>query len=294
MKPVAFDYVRPASVAEACGLLAADDGARVIAGGQTLIPLLAMRLARPTRLVDIARLPDMSFIREDADGVSIGAVTRQCIAERDPVVAARLPLLAKALPWVGHPPTRHRGTIGGSIANGDPAAEIAIVAVTLGATITVQDVSSTGELSAREFYLGPMITALPEGAIVTGIRFPVWTKGRIGTGFQEVSARRGDFALVAGAAQVALDADGHCLELSVGIGGAGDTPVRLDAVREALIGSHLEEAAVREAVAAAVADLDAVDDLHASAAYRKRVAATLAHRAIFEARDAAIGGSHAR
>ena len=294
MKPVAFDYVRPASVAEACGLLAADDGARVIAGGQTLIPLLAMRLARPTRLVDIARLPDLSFIREDADGVSIGAVTRQCVAERDRVVAARLPLLAKALPWVGHPPTRHRGTIGGSIANGDPAAEIALVAVTLGATITMQDVSGTSALSADEFYLGPMITALPERAIVTGIRFPVWTKGRIGTGFQEVSTRRSDFALVAAAAQVALDADGRCLELSVGIGGAGDTPVRLDAVRKALIGSRLEETRVQEAVAAAVADLDAVDDLHASAAYRKRVAATLARRAILEARDAAAGAPHAR
>src|SRR5688500_13229135 len=121
MKPVAFDYVRPASVAEACGLVAADAGARVLAGGQTLIPLLAMRLARPTRLVDIARIPDLAFIREDGDGVTIGAVTRQCVAERDRVVAARLPLLAKALPWVGHPPTRHRGTIGGSIANGDPA-----------------------------------------------------------------------------------------------------------------------------------------------------------------------------
>jgi CO/xanthine dehydrogenase FAD-binding subunit len=294
MKPVAFDYVRPASVAEACGLLATDDGARVIAGGQTLITLLAMRLARPTRLVDIARISDLAFIREDGDGVSIGAVTRQCVAERDPVVAARLPLLAKALPWVGHPPTRHRGTIGGSIANGDPAAEIALVAVTLGATIAVQDASGTSELSADEFYLGPMITALPEGAIVTGIRFPAWTKGRIGTGFHEVSARRSDFAFVAAAAQVALDGDGRCIALSIGIGGAGDTPGRLDAASDALAGSRLDEPAVREAVAAAVEDLETVDDLHASAAYRKRVAATLARRAILEARDAAAGVPHAR
>jgi|SoiMethySBSTD1v2_1073268.scaffolds.fasta_scaffold50479_3 CO/xanthine dehydrogenase FAD-binding subunit len=294
MKPVAFDYVRPASVAEACGLLAADDGARVIAGGQTLIPLLAMRLARPTRLVDIARIPDLAFIREDTDGVTIGAVTRQCVAERDPVVAAKLPLLAKALPWVGHPPTRHRGTIGGSIANGDPAAEIALIAVTLGATITVQHVSGTSELSADAFYLGPMITALPEGAIVTRIRFPAWTKGRIGTGFQEVGARRSDFALVASAAQVALDATGGCTALTIGIGGAGDSPVRLDAIADALAGSRLDDAEVQEAVAAAVADLETVEDLHASAAYRKRVAATLARRAILEARDAAAGAPHAR
>jgi CO/xanthine dehydrogenase FAD-binding subunit len=294
MKPVAFDYVRPSSVSEACRLLAADDGARVIAGGQTLIPMLAMRLARPTRLVDISRIADLAFIRDDGDAVTIGAVTRQCVAERDPVVAGRLPLLAKALPWVGHPPTRHRGTIGGSIANGDPAAEIPLVAVTLQATITVQDVSGTTEFPAGEFYLGPMITALPEGAIVTHVRFPVWTQGRIGTGFHEVSARRSDFAFVASAAQVALDADGRCTALSAGLGGAGDTPVRLDGVSDALVGSRLYEAAVGDAVAAAVEDLETVDDLHASAAYRRRVAATLARRAILDARDEAAGGRHAR
>src|SRR5262245_8264847 len=121
MKPVAFDYVRPASLAEACSLLAADGGARVIAGGQTLVPLLAMRLARPSRLVDIGRLEQLAFIREDGESVPIGAVTRQSVAELDPIVAARLPLLGRALPWVGHAATRHRGTIGGSIANGDPA-----------------------------------------------------------------------------------------------------------------------------------------------------------------------------
>ncbi len=294
MKPVAFDYVRPSSVSEACGLLAADDGARVIAGGQTLIPMLAMRLARPTRLVDISRISDLAFIRDDADAVTIGAVTRQCVAERDPIVATQLPLLAKALPWVGHPPTRHRGTIGGSIANGDPAAEIALVAVTLQASISVQDASQTSEIPATEFYLGPMITALPEGGLVTEIRFPVWTQGRIGAGFHEVSARRSDFAFVASAAQVALDADGRCTALSIGLGGAGDTPVRLDGVSDELLGSRLEEAAVGDAVAAAVEDLETVDDLHASAAYRRRVAATLARRAILDARDEAAGGRHAR
>jgi CO/xanthine dehydrogenase FAD-binding subunit len=294
MKPVAFDYVRPTSVSEACGLLAADGGARVIAGGQTLIPMLAMRLARPTRLIDIARIAGLAFIRDDTDAVAIGAVTRQAVAEADPIVARKLPLLAKALPWVGHPPTRHRGTIGGSIANGDPAAEIPLVAVTLQATITVQDVLGITEIPAGEFYLGPMITTVPEGGIVTHVRFPVWTGGRIGAGFHEASARRSDFAFVASAAQVALGADGRCTALSVGIGGAGDAPVRLDAVSDALLGSRLEEAAVRDAVAAASEELETVDDLHASAAYRKRVAATLARRAILDARDEAAGGRHAR
>ena len=275
-------------------MLAADDGARVIAGGQSLIPMLAMRLARPARLVDIARIPDLAGIREDGEALIVGATTRQSVAEHDPVVARRQPLLARALPWVGHPPTRHRGTIGGSIANGDPAAEIPLVAVTLGASIVVQDGLEAVEMPATEFYLGPMITAAPAGGIVTQIRFPVWTEGRVGAGFHEVSARRSDFAFVAAAAQVALDGKGCCTRLAVGIGGAGDTPVRLNASIDTLIGSRLDERAVREAIAGAIEELETVGDLHASAGYRKRVAATLARRALLDARDAAAGLRHAR
>ena len=295
MKPVAFDYARPASVREACALLAQDDNARVLAGGQTLIPMLAMRLARPSRLVDIARIPELGGIRDEGGHVAVGAATRQAVAERDAIVGRRLPLLAKALPWVGHAPTRNRGTIGGSIVNGDPAAEIALVAVTLGATLVVQTLDETSELAGGEFYLGPMITALPEGGILTAVRFPVWREDRVGAGFHEVSSRRSDFALVAAAAQVALDTEGRCTALAVAIGGAGDVPLRLDGVAEALTGSRLEDGAVREAAEAAVADLETAGDLHASAAYRKRVAAALARRAILDARDDATraGGSHA-
>ncbi len=294
MKPVAFDYARPASLAEACALLAADEGARVLAGGQSLIPMLAMRLARPTRVVDIARIPELTGISESGAAVVIGAATRQAVAEHDAIVARGVPLLAKALPWVGHAPTRRRGTVGGSITHGDPAAEIALVAVTLGAGLAFQSAHETGEIAADEFYLGPMITAWPEGAVLTAVGFRGWTAGRIGAGFHEVSARRSDFALVAAAAQVALDADGCCTRLAVGIGGAGDTPVRLEAAGAALIGSRLEEDGVRAAVEAAAESLETVEDLHATAAYRKRVAATLARRAILDARDSAAGGRHAR
>src|ERR1700689_5310858 len=132
MKPAPFEYVRPDSLTEACKLLAADDDARGIAGGQTLVPMLAMRLARPARLIDILRLPELAGIRQDKDSVVVGATTRQAQAERDPVIMASVPMLARVLPWVGHPPTRNRGTIGGSIANADPSAEIPLVAVTLG------------------------------------------------------------------------------------------------------------------------------------------------------------------
>jgi len=294
MKPAVFDYVRPATVAEACARLEDDDNARILAGGQTLIPMLAMRLARPSLLVDIARIRELSGIGEEGEHVAIAAATRQAAAERDPLVARKAPLLAKALPWVGHAPTRNRGTIGGSVANGDPAAEIPLVAVTLGATLVAETVAGARELAARDFYLGPMTTALPGGAVLTCVRLPVWTEGRIGTAFHEVAARRSDFALVAAAAQVALDADGRCTAIALGIGGACATPVRLDAVADALAGSRLEEGAVRAAVEAATAGLETVRDQHASAAYRKRVAAALARRVILDARDeAAAGGQHA-
>jgi CO/xanthine dehydrogenase FAD-binding subunit len=294
MKPVAFEYERPGTVREACRLLAGDEHARVLAGGQTLIPMLAMRLSRPTRLIDIGRIPELRGIRDEGHFIAVGAATRQADAERDPLIAAKVPLLARALPWVGHVPTRNRGTIGGSIANGDPAAEIALVAVTLDATLVAQTAEETIEIPAGEFYLGPMITALPAGAILTSIRFPVWSDGRIGTGFHEISARKSDFALVAAAGQVALDPEGRCIRLALGVGGAGDAPVRLDSVAAALVGTPLAEDAVRKAVEAATADLETADDLHASAAYRRRVAATLARRALIEARDRAAGDQRAR
>ena len=294
MKAVAFDYVRPGSVREACALLAADEGSRVLAGGQSLIPMLAMRLARPTRVIDIARIADLAGVRESDGALEVGAATRQAVVEHDPIVAGKLPLLAKTLPWVGHPPTRRRGTIGGSIAHGDPAAEIPLVAVALQAALTFQTVNEAGEIAAEDFYLGPMINALPEDAILVSVRFPLWTEGRIGTGFHEVSSRRSDFALVAAAAQVAIDADGLCTRLTVAIGGACDTPVRLSSVGRTADWKSARRGRVRKAVEAGTADLDTVDDLHASAAYRKRVGATLACRAILDAKADALGGQHAR
>src|ERR1700712_5765164 len=137
MKPAPFEYVRPDSLAEACALLADDEDARAIAGGQTLVPMLAMRLARPTKLIDIVRLPELAGIRPEADAIVVGATTRQAVAEHDPLIRAKLPMLARVLPWVGHPPTRNRGTVGGSIANADPSAEIPLVAMKLGAEIVV-------------------------------------------------------------------------------------------------------------------------------------------------------------
>ncbi|MFN3656612.1 MAG: FAD binding domain-containing protein [Pseudolabrys sp.] len=293
MKAAPFEYSRPADIEEACALLAADDGARAIAGGQTLVPMMAMRLARPTRLVDIARIAELSFIRAEGDAVAFGAATRQCLIERDALARTRLPLIARALPHIGHAATRARGTIGGSLAHADPAAELALAAVTLDATLYYRSASETGQIAARDFFLGPTITALPMGALLTEIRVPAWS-GKVGVGFHEVNARASDFAFVSAAAQVELADDGTANRIAIGVGAIADVPLHLDAAAEALRGTDLSPATVTEAVRAALADVETVADLHASADYRRRVAATLAARAVADARAHATGGAHAR
>src|ERR1700754_918646 len=289
MKPAPFDYIRPDSLAEACGLLAAEEGARVIAGGQTLVPMLAMRLARAARLIDILRLPELAGIREKNGTIVVGATTRQALAERDPVIRASVPLLAQVLPWVGHPPTRNRGTIGGSIANADPSAEIPLAAVTLGAEILLATAQGERSVPADDFFLGAMLTTLGQGDCVRAIRFPVWPQKRVGTGFFEISARRSDFAFVAAAAQVALDEEDRCIDVALGVGGVGDRPVRLDV--SSLVGTKLDAAPVSDAIRAASLELEPSSDLHASAAYRRRVPVTLRIRALEQARDDAAARS---
>src|SRR5471030_2977161 len=189
MKPAPFEYVRPNSLLEACQLLASDEDARLIAGGQTLVPMLAMRLARPAKLIDILRLPELAGIRKEPGFVWVGATTRQAQAERDPVIRASLPMLARVLPFVGHPPTRNRGTVGGSIANADPSAEIPLVAVTLGAEILLATADGPSSVPADDFFIGPMLTTIGLGECVSGVRFPVWPHKRVGVGFFEISAR---------------------------------------------------------------------------------------------------------
>jgi CO/xanthine dehydrogenase FAD-binding subunit len=286
MKPAPFEYIRPASLIEVCELLAGDEDARLIAGGQTLVPMLAMRLARPAKLVDILRLPELAGIRAEAGAVLVGATTRQAQAERDPVIRASVPMLARVLPWVGHPPTRNRGTVGGSIANADPSAEIPLVAVTLGAEIMLATAQGPISVAADDFFIGPMRTTIRQGDCISAIRFPVWPHKRSGVGFFEISARRSDFAFAAAAAQVALDADDRCIDVALGVGGVGDRPLRLDV--SSLNGTKLDTASVSDAVNAAARELEAMSDLHASAAYRRRVAVTLCIRALEQARaDAA-------
>lgn len=283
MKPALFDYVRPATLDEACAQLAGDPDARLVAGGQTLIPMMAMRLARPSKLIDIARLPELRGFHEEPDAIVFGAATRQLEAERSTIIATRLPLLAAALPWVGHAPTRARGTIGGTIANADPAAEIPLVLVTLEGRVRIRDRHDVSEMAARDLFLGPMTTAIPASACLMNARFPIWNEPHLGVGFHEVSARKSDFAYVSAAAQVALDDSGAIKRCALGIGGATPVPTRLDAVGAMLDGTKPDAKRIRDAVTSAMAEQEIMHDSHASESYRRRVAIGLAERALTDA-----------
>jgi CO/xanthine dehydrogenase FAD-binding subunit len=289
MKAAPFEYCRAADIDEACAMLAADENARVIAGGQTLVPMMAMRLARPTRLIDINRIAALSYIRAADGAIAIGATTRQCVAERDPLVARIVPLLARAIPFIGHAATRARGTIGGSLAHADPAAELALIAVTLDATLSYRAGGRTIEVPARDFFVAAMVTSLPAGACLANVIFPVWHGERIGVAFHEVNARRSDFAFVSAAAQVELAVDGTCKRIAIGVGAATECPLRLDSAEQQLLGTALDAAKVKDAVRAALAEIEPLSDLHASADYRRRVAASLAARAVADALSEAQG-----
>lgn len=290
MKAAEFDYARAGTVAEVCRLL---DGAggegKIIAGGQTLVPLLVMRLARPALVVDIAGIGELQGITEEAEAVTIGAATRQADAIADAALARRAPLLVRALKMVGHPQTRNRGTIGGSLANADPAAEIGLVACTLDAELIVRSTKGERTIPIAEFFLGAMTTSLSPEECLTRARFPAWRdKGRLGTGFQEMSVRRSDFALVAASCQLVLDLDGVCRRLALAIGGAEPVPRRIGAAAQRLVGTRLDARDLGTAMRDVEAAIDPLADVHASADYRRRVAGALAARAIAAARDDAL------
>ncbi|ONI76106.1 molybdopterin dehydrogenase [Actinosynnema sp. ALI-1.44] len=270
MKAAAFEYLRAASCDEAVAALAGEDTA-VLAGGQSLVPLLNMRLARPRLVVDINRLADLSYLRRDNGNVVIGALTRHRAAETSAMVATDLPLLAAALRYVGHVSTRNRGTVGGSLAHADPSAELPTVAVALDASIRVQGSHGVRDIAAPDFFVGPHETALAPGELLVSVSFPV-VPGAVSV--QELPFRGCDLVVVAA---VAVE-DGICAQARIAVGGAGPTPIRASAVEEALIGRPVTDAVI----AAAVAEFtcDPPDSLHAPASYRREMASVLTRRAI--------------
>ncbi|MFT5486701.1 MAG: CO/xanthine dehydrogenase FAD-binding subunit [Paracoccaceae bacterium] len=283
MKAAAFDYIRASSVDQICQLLAdaGDEERKIIAGGQTLVPLMAMRMARPDMLIDINDVTELAGINDRGDHISFGAGTRQRAIERSDIVSDRLPLVAKAVRNVGHQQTRNRGTIGGSIVHGDPSAELPLAALALDATMVLRAVSGEVEMAIDGFFEAAMVTNIEPEQLLTEIRIPVWQDARTGTGFHETASRQGDFALVAAAAQVALAEDGTFTRAAISVGGAAPSPVKLHALEAALIGKSLD--GLDAVIALVDEEIDPDTDVHATADYRRRVTRKLISRAIVDA-----------
>lgn len=288
MKAAPFEYVRAASLDEALGLLAQHgDAAKLIAGGQSLVPMMAMRLARPAWLVDIGRIDAMRGVSPAADAMRTAAGTRQCLIERDDALAARVPLLRKALAWVGHVQTRNRGTVGGSLAHADPSAELPLAAATLNASMRLRRQGGARAIDADAFFAGPMMTLLEPEELLEAIDWPVWSEPRIGSAFDEVGIRAGDFAIVSACAQVAIDASERCTRAAIGVGGADATPRAFPELAAQLVGAPLDDDAITSVAVEAAKRIEPGEDLHATRDYRRHLARTLVTRTLTAARDEA-------
>ena len=282
MKPAPFDYVAPTTIDEACAALAeAGGGATVLAGGQTLMPLLNLRMSQPFILVDINNIADLKGIARAGGGTRIAAMTRQCEAIASEALQRDLPVLVQAVRHVGHHQTRNRGTVGGSIALGEPAAELPATAVALGATIEVRSIRGTRQIPAGEFYLGPYMTVLEADELVTGITFPDWPKGHI-TLFREVAQRPGDFALVGMVGALSIEGD-KITRAGLAWFGMGPTPVRAKAAEQMLLGQALDRINPQAVAERAIADTAPFDDQHTSAEYRRTVGKRIFARTLGDA-----------
>ena len=279
MKPPVFEYTPVASVEEAIAELAQHgDAAKLLAGGQSLVPLLNMRLATPARLIDLNRITALAHITLRAGGLAIGAMTRQRAVERSALAAAHTPLLAAALPWVGHFQIRNRGTVGGSLSHADPAAELPAVALCLDARFTARGPAGERILEADEFFRTQLTTALEPTELLTEVWFPS-TPREAGSAWLELARRHGDYALVGVGAVVALAGD-RIGEARLALTGVGDRPVRAREAEARLVGQSLTPRVLDAAAEAIRRAIDPGSDIHATAAYRRHVAGVLALRAI--------------
>ncbi len=284
MKPAKFEYHVPESVADVVSLLAEHgDDAKVLAGGQSLVPMLNMRLTRFEHIVDLNRVDELRGIERTNGTLAVRAMTRQSVAEHSSEVAA-VPLLAQAIPNIGHFQIRNRGTVGGSIAHADPASELPAVALALDAELEIAGPAGTRRVPASEFFVGTWTTALADDEILAAIHFPVWS-GQTGFVVDEVARRSGDFALVGVACGVEVDGSGAITRVALAHFGMGPTPVRARQMEVALIGSNPTASDLPELAHLAVADCTPSGDVHASAEYREHVGAHLAERAL----DRALG-----
>jgi CO/xanthine dehydrogenase FAD-binding subunit len=285
MKPAPFDYVCPETLEEALSILSEfGEDAKVLAGGQSLVPTMNMRLARPAMIVDINRLPRLADIRSHNGSIHIGALVRQADAEREQRIPQAIPLLALALPHVGHRQTRNRGTICGSLAHADPSAEVPLVAVAVNAQIEAQSSRGARRIAADAFFDSFFTTTLAADELVTAATFPAHSEG-CGYAFEEFALRHGDFAIVATACAVRIDADGKTDTLSIVLGGVGERPYRCDT--DAWLGRALTADAIEDLAQTASARIDPPSDLRGTAKYRRWLAQGQIRRTLSRALEGA-------
>ncbi len=295
VKPAPFDYRRPDTLDEALAIFAelASD-AKALAGGQSLVPAMNFRLARPEVLVDLNRLGPLAYIHETPEGgLRIGAMTRQRSAERSAVVASRASLLSEAMPWVAHPQIRNRGTVGGSLAHADPAAELPAVMVALDARFVLRSRTATRTVPAQDFFTGILSTVLGPDELLTEIQIPA-RPARTGAAFMELARRHGDFALVGVAVAMVLDEGGDCSSARIVLLSVGDGPVLATRAMATLMGSVPTAPQIEEAArVAAETDIEPPGDIHASSAYRRQLAKVLVRRALSKAAERARANGNA-
>ena len=292
MKPPRFDYQAPTDRAEVLELLAHHGpDAKILAGGQSLVPLLNMRLARPAVVVDVNRVADLAYLRAEDGALMVGATTRQSAVEESDVARAACPLLVEAVGLVAHPTIRHRGTIGGSLVHADPAAELPVAALALEATIHLARDGGERVVPAEEFFLGYLTSAVEPEELLVEVRFSSLPP-RTGTAFREIARTHGNFAIVAVGAAVTLDAEsGAVARARIALGGIGGGPVRAVGAEAALSGRAVTSEAIADAARAAAEEIEPESDLHASAAYRRDLTVVLVEEALAVAvRRAGLGG----
>jgi CO/xanthine dehydrogenase FAD-binding subunit len=291
MKPAQFEYDDPQTEDEALDLLARHgDDCKVIAGGQSLVPLMNFRLARPARLIDINRIDSLSYIRREEGCLRIGAMARHTHLEHAEEVARGWPLLTEAVGWVGHAQIRNRGTIGGSVAHADPAAELPAAFAALDASFVVRSKRGSRTIGWDEFFVSEFTTALAPDELVTAVEVPALDPGT-GTAFVEYARRHGDFALGGAAAIVKLGRDGRCERATIALLSAGPAPVRAEAAEQQLRGAKLDDSSIRAASAEAVKGLRPTSDLHGSTEYRIGLLRTMTERALTKAAQRATSST---
>jgi carbon-monoxide dehydrogenase medium subunit len=288
MKPPLFSYHDPRTTVDVIGLLVSLDNAKLLAGGQSLMPMLNMRFVLPDHVIDLNRVDGMAFIRERDGALEIGAMTRQRDIEFSDLVQKHCPLMHEAVRQVGHRQTRNRGTLGGSLCHLDPSAELVAVAAALDARVTVTGKNGARSVDFAAFPAGYMMPAIELDELVTAVTLPCWP-ARHGYAFVEFARRHGDFAIVSAAALLEEDANGKVTRASLTLGGLGPAPVRASEIERALVGEAIAEARLRQ-ICEPLRGLDAIDDIHAPASYRQHLATVLSRRALLKAHERIVAG----